>query len=339
MKTFGRLLIPEGYTSPLSLMESQRAIKKIKDYFQQELAYGLKLRRVSAPLFVDPMTGLNDNLNGVERRVTFTLKDMDELPMEVVQSLAKWKRMALGKYGVEPGHGIYTDMNALRRDEELDNLHSIYVDQWDWEKVITKEQRNEDYLKETVTTIYDGIKNLGDYVNRLYRDVRTEIPNEITFITSQELEDRYPDLTPKEREDAASKEYGAIFLMKIGGTLRSGEKHDGRSPDYDDWELNGDIILWNDILEKAFEISSMGIRVDSEAMLRQLELSGCMDRAELDYQKAVINDELPYTIGGGIGQSRLCMYFLRKAHIGEVQVSVWPKEHLRILEENNIHLL
>ena len=339
MKTFGRLLIPEGYTSPLSLMESQRAIKKIKDYFQQELAYGLKLRRVSAPLFVDPMTGLNDNLNGVERRVTFTLKDMDELPMEVVQSLAKWKRMALGKYGVEPGHGIYTDMNALRRDEELDNLHSIYVDQWDWEKVITKEQRNEDYLKETVTTIYDGIKNLGDYVNRLYRDVRTEIPNEITFITSQELEDRYPDLTPKEREDAASKEYGAIFLMKIGGTLRSGEKHDGRSPDYDDWELNGDIILWNDILEKAFEISSMGIRVDSEAMLRQLELSGCMDRAELDYQKAVINDELPYTIGGGIGQSRLCMFFLRKAHIGEVQVSVWPKEHLRILEENNIHLL
>ncbi|MBQ5441174.1 MAG: aspartate--ammonia ligase [Firmicutes bacterium] len=339
MKTFGRLLIPEGYTSPLSLMESQRAIKKIKDYFQQELAYGLKLRRVSAPLFVDPMTGLNDNLNGVERRVTFTLKDMDELPVEVVQSLAKWKRMALGKYGVEPGHGIYTDMNALRRDEELDNLHSIYVDQWDWEKVITKEQRNEDYLKETVTTIYDGIKNLGDYVNRLYRDVRTEIPNEITFITSQELEDRYPDLTPKEREDAASKEYGAIFLMKIGGTLRSGEKHDGRSPDYDDWELNGDIILWNDILERAFEISSMGIRVDSEAMLRQLELSGCMDRAELDYQKAVINDELPYTIGGGIGQSRLCMYFLRKAHIGEVQVSVWPKEHLRILEENNIHLL
>ena len=339
MKTFGRLLIPEGYTSPLSLMESQRAIKKIKDYFQQELAYGLKLRRVSAPLFVDPMTGLNDNLNGVERRVTFTLKDMDELPVEVVQSLAKWKRMALGKYGVEPGHGIYTDMNALRRDEELDNLHSIYVDQWDWEKVITKEQRNEDYLKETVTTIYDGIKNLGDYVNRLYRDVRTEIPNEITFITSQELEDRYPDLTPKEREDAASKEYGAIFLMKIGGTLRSGEKHDGRSPDYDDWELNGDIILWNDILERAFEMSSMGIRVDSEAMLRQLELSGCMDRAELDYQKAVINDELPYTIGGGIGQSRLCMFFLRKAHIGEVQVSVWPKEHLRILEENNIHLL
>ena len=339
IKTYGKLLVPEGYESPLSLMESQRAIKKIKDYFQQELAYGLKLRRVSAPIFVDPSTGLNDNLNGVERRVTFTLKDMDELPVEVVQSLAKWKRMALGKYGVEPGNGIYTDMNALRRDEELDNLHSIYVDQWDWEKVINKEDRNEDYLKETVITIYDGIKNLGDYVNRLYRDVRTEIPNEITFITSQELEDRYPDLTPKQREDKAAEEYGAIFLMKIGGALKSGEKHDGRSPDYDDWELNGDIILWNDLLERSFEISSMGIRVDSESMLRQLEIAGCMDRAELPYQKAVINDELPYTIGGGIGQSRLCMYFLRKAHIGEVQVSVWPEEQIRICEENNIHLL
>ncbi len=336
---YGKLLVPEGYESPLSLMESQRAIKKIKDYFQQELAYGLKLRRVSAPLFVDPKTGLNDNLNGVERRVSFTLKDMDELEVEVVQSLAKWKRMALGKYGVEPGNGIYTDMNALRRDEELDNLHSIYVDQWDWEKVINKEDRNEDYLRETVITIYDGIKNLGDYVNRLYRDVRTEIPNEITFITSQELEDRYPDLTPKEREDKAAEEYGAIFLMNIGGALKSGKKHDGRSPDYDDWELNGDIILWNELLERSFEISSMGIRVDAEAMARQLELAGCMERAELPYQKAILNDELPYTIGGGIGQSRLCMYFLRKAHIGEVQVSVWPDEHVKICEENNIHLL
>ena len=339
VKTYGKLLIPEGYESPLSLMESQRAIKKIKDYFQQELAYGLKLRRVSAPLFVDPRTGLNDNLNGVERRVSFTLKDMDELQVEVVQSLAKWKRMALGKYSVEPGYGIYTDMNALRRDEELDNLHSVYVDQWDWEKVITKEQRAEKYLRETVITIYDGIKNLGDYVNRLYRDVRTEIPNEITFITTQELEDRYPDLTPKEREDKACEEYGSIFLMKIGGALKSGKKHDGRSPDYDDWELNGDIILWNDLLERSFEISSMGIRVDAEAMKRQLELAGCMERAELPFQKAVIEDELPLTIGGGIGQSRLCMYFLKKAHIGEVQVSVWPMEHVKICEENNIHLL
>ncbi len=339
IKEYGDLMIPEGYESTISLMESQRAIKKIKDYFQQELAYGLKLRRVSAPLFVDPMTGLNDNLNGTERRVEFTLKGIDELKVEVVQSLAKWKRMALGKYGVEPGHGIYTDMNALRRDEDLDNIHSVYVDQWDWEKVITKEQRCEEYLIETVTTIYDGIKNLGDYVNRLYRGIQTELPNEIHFITTQELEDMYPELSPKEREDAITKEHGAVFIMKIGDVLKSGDKHDGRSPDYDDWQLNGDIILYNDILERAFEISSMGIRVDREAMLRQLEKAGCRERAELPYQKAVINGELPYTIGGGIGQSRLCMFFLRKAHIGEVQVSVWPEEHIRICEENNIHLL
>lgn len=333
------LILPENYQSPIDLMESQRAIKKIKDYFQQELAYGLNLRRVSAPLFVDPKTGLNDNLNGVERRVEFTLKDIDEMKVEVVQSLAKWKRMALGKYGIEPSHGIYTDMNAIRRDEELDNLHSVYVDQWDWEKVITKEQRTEEYLKETVTTIYNAVKNLGDYVNRLYRNIQTEIPNEIFFITTRELEAMYPDLTPKEREDAITKEHGAVFIMKIGGRLASGEKHDGRSPDYDDWELNGDIILWNEVLDRAFEISSMGIRVDSEAMKRQLEAEGCMERAELEFQKAVIEDRLPYTIGGGIGQSRLCMYFLRKAHIGEVQVSVWPEEMIKECEAHNIHLL
>ena len=333
------LILPENYQSPIDLMESQRAIKKIKDYFQQELAYGLNLRRVSAPLFVDPKTGLNDNLNGVERRVEFTLKDIDEMKVEVVQSLAKWKRMALGKYGIEPGHGIYTDMNAIRRDEELDNLHSVYVDQWDWEKVITKEQRTEEYLKETVTTIYNAVKNLGDYVNRLYRNIQTEIPNEIFFITTRELEAMYPDLTPKEREDAITKEHGAVFIMKIGGRLASGEKHDGRSPDYDDWELNGDIILWNEVLDRAFEISSMGIRVDSEAMKRQLEAEGYMERAELEFQKAVIEDRLPYTIGGGIGQSRLCMYFLRKAHIGEVQVSVWPEEMIKECEAHNIHLL
>lgn len=333
------LILPQNYDPLIDLMESQRAIKKIKDYFQQELAYGLNLRRVSAPLFVDPRTGLNDNLNGVERRVSFTLKDIDELEVEVVQSLAKWKRMALGKYKIEPGHGIYTDMNAIRRDEELDNLHSVYVDQWDWEKVITKEQRTEEYLKETVTTIYNAVKNLGDYVNRLYRDIQTEIPNEIFFVTTQELEDMYPDLTPKEREDAVTKEHGAVFIMKIGGRLASGEKHDGRSPDYDDWELNGDIILWNEVLDRAFEISSMGIRVDAEAMARQLEAEGCMDRAEMEFQKAVLEDRLPYTIGGGIGQSRLCMYFLRKAHIGEVQSSVWPKEMIETCSENNIHLL
>ena len=333
------LILPENYESAIDLMESQRAIKKIKDFFQQELAYGLQLRRVSAPLFVDPKTGLNDNLNGTERRVTFTLKDIDELEVEVVQSLAKWKRMALGKYGIEPGYGIYTDMNAIRRDEDLDNLHSIYVDQWDWEKVITKEQRSEEYLRETVTTIYNAIKNLGDYVNRLYRNIQTEIPNEIFFVTTQELEDMYPKLTPKEREDAVTKEHGAVFIMKIGGRLASGQKHDGRSPDYDDWELNGDIILWNEVLDRAFEISSMGIRVDAEAMRKQLEEAGCPERAELTFQKAILNDELPYTIGGGIGQSRLCMFFLRKAHIGEVQASVWPQEMIDTCAEHKIYLL
>ncbi len=333
------LILPKNYEPVLDLMESQRAIKKIKDYFQAELAYGLNLRRVSAPLFVLPQTGLNDNLNGVERRVSFSLKDMDEAEVEVVQSLAKWKRMALGKYGIEPGHGLYTDMNAIRRDEEMDNLHSVYVDQWDWEKVITKEQRNEAYLKETVTTIYNAMKNLGDYVNRLYRNLQTEIPNEIFFITTQELEDRYPDKTPKEREDLITKEHGAVFIMKIGGRLASGEKHDGRSPDYDDWELNGDIILWNEVLDRAFELSSMGIRVDAEAMRRQLTIEGCEDRMEMEFHKAILEDRLPYTIGGGIGQSRLCMFFLRKAHIGEVQASVWPQDMIETCAANNIHLL
>ncbi len=333
------LIKPEGYSPVLSPMETQRAIKKIKDYFQQELAYGLNLRRVTAPLFVIPETGLNDNLSGIERRVDFTVKDMDERRVEVVQSLAKWKRMALGKYGIDPGYGIYTDMNAIRRDEDLDNIHSIYVDQWDWEKVITKEQRTREYLHETVNTIYNSVKNLGDYVNRLYRDIRSDIPNEIFFITSQELEDMYPDKTPKERENLITKEKGAVFLEKIGGKLKSGEPHDGRSPDYDDWELNGDILLWNEILDMAFEISSMGIRVDAEAMDRQLRLAGADDRREYDFQKAVLEDRLPYTIGGGIGQSRLCMFFLRKAHIGEVQVGVWPEEMDKECREANIFLL
>lgn len=334
-----KLIKPKNYAPTIPPMETQRAIKKIKDYFQQELAYGLNLRRVSAPLFVAPETGLNDNLNGVERRVSFTILDMDEKQVEIVQSLAKWKRMALGKYGIKPGHGIYTDMNAIRRDEELDNIHSLYVDQWDWEKVITKEQRTTEYLHETVTTIYNAVKNLGDYVNRLYRDIQTEIPNEIYFITSQELEDLYPDKTPKERENLITKAHGAVFIEKIGGTLKSGEKHDGRSPDYDDWELNGDILLWNDVLEIAFEITSMGIRVDSDAMERQLKLAGAEDRKNLSFQSAVLNGELPLSIGGGIGQSRLCMFFLRKAHIGEVQVSVWPKEMDEECRKANIFLL
>ena len=334
-----KLIKPKNYAPTIPPMETQRAIKKIKDYFQQELAYGLNLRRVSAPLFVAPETGLNDNLNGVERRVSFTILDMDEKTVEIVQSLAKWKRMALGKYGIKPGHGIYTDMNAIRRDEELDNIHSLYVDQWDWEKVITKEQRTTAYLHETVTTIYNAVKNLGDYVNRLYRDIQTELPNEIYFITSQELEDLYPDKTPKERENLITKAHGAVFIEKIGGTLKSGEKHDGRSPDYDDWELNGDILLWNDVLDIAFEITSMGIRVDSDAMERQLKLAGAEDRKNLSFQSAVLNGELPLSIGGGIGQSRLCMFFLRKAHIGEVQVSVWPKEMDEECRKANIFLL
>lgn len=334
-----KLIKPKNYAPTIPPMETQRAIKKIKDYFQQELAYGLNLRRVSAPLFVAPETGLNDNLNGVERRVSFTILDMDEKTVEIVQSLAKWKRMALGKYGIKPGHGIYTDMNAIRRDEELDNIHSLYVDQWDWEKVITKEQRTTEYLHETVTTIYNAVKNLGDYVNRLYRDIQTELPNEIYFITSQELEDLYPDKTPKERENLITKAHGAVFIEKIGGTLKSGEKHDGRSPDYDDWELNGDILLWNDVLDIAFEITSMGIRVDSDAMERQLKLAGAEDRNNLSFQSAVLNGELPLSIGGGIGQSRLCMFFLRKAHIGEVQVSVWPKEMDEECRKANIFLL
>ncbi|MCI5898488.1 MAG: aspartate--ammonia ligase [Firmicutes bacterium] len=335
----GKLLLPEGYRPALDLMETQRAIKKIKDFFQQELAYGLQLRRVTAPLIVDPASGLNDNLNGVERTVSFTIKDMNELRAEVVQSLAKWKRMALGRYGVEPGRGLYTDMNALRRDEELDNIHSVYVDQWDWEKVIRKEERTEEYLKKTVDTIYNAIKNLGDYVNRLYREIKTELPNEIYYITSQELEDRYPDMTAKEREDAIAKEKRAVFIMKIGGQLKSGERHDGRAPDYDDWELNGDIILWNDILGRAFEISSMGIRVDEEAMARQLKLANAEERKELQFHKMILEGKLPYTIGGGIGQSRLCMYFLRRAHIGEVQVSIWPEDMIETCREHNITLL
>lgn len=334
-----RLIIPEGYHTTLDPMETQRAIKKIKDFFQQELAYGLNLRRVSAPLFVLPESGLNDNLSGVERTVEFSLKDMDERSVEIVQSLAKWKRMALGKYGIPSGHGIYTDMNAIRRDEDLDNIHSIYVDQWDWEKVILREERNSEYLEATVTIIYNAMKNLGDYVNRLYRNIKTELPNEIYFITSQELEDRYPDMSPKEREHAICKEKRAVFLKNIGAPLKSGKPHDGRAPDYDDWGLNGDILLWNDILGMAFEMSSMGIRVDELAMELQLKMADAEDRKSLDFHRAILENSLPYSVGGGIGQSRLCMYFLRKAHIGEVQVSVWPEYMIDDCKANNIFLL
>lgn len=333
------LIIPKDYDPKISSLETQRAIKKIKDYFQQELAYGLNLRRVSAPLFVGTNTGLNDMLNGVERRVIFSIKDIESEDAEIVQSLAKWKRLALGKYNIPSGHGIYTDMNAIRRDEDLDNIHSVYVDQWDWEKAIKKEDRTQEFLRNTVESIYGSIKNLADYVNRIYKDIRNNLPNEIFFITTQELEDLYPDKTPDEREAIITKKYGAVFVEKIGGTLKSGEKHGGRSPDYDDWELNGDIILWNDVLNIPFEISSMGIRVDSKAMDRQLKLAKADDRREFMFQKKVLNDELPYSIGGGIGQSRLCMFFLRKAHIGEVQVSMWPKEMEEECKASNIILL
>ncbi|MBE6039454.1 MAG: aspartate--ammonia ligase [Clostridiales bacterium] len=334
-----KLIIPKDYKPVLDQTETQRAIKRIKDHFQKELAYNLNLGRVSAPLFVFPESGLNDNLNGYERRVDFTIKDLDERQVEVVQSLAKWKRMALGRYMVRPGRGLYTDMNAIRRDEELDNLHSIYVDQWDWEKVITAEQRNEEFLIHTVRIIYRCLLDLEEYVWDLYPDLSIEMPKNIKFIDSQDLEDQYPDSTPKERERYAAEEYGAIFIKRIGGALRSGKPHDGRAPDYDDWELNGDIILWNPVLEDAFEISSMGIRVDAESMVRQLDIDGKNDRKELKFHQDIINNRLPLTIGGGIGQSRLCMFFLKKAHIGEVQVSVWPEDMYEECAKHNIFLL
>ena len=339
MISMSKLIKPEGYRPILDPTETQRAIKRIKDHFQKELSHDLNLGRVSAPLFVFPESGLNDNLNGYERRVEFTIKDLDERKVEVVQSLAKWKRMALGRYQVEPGRGLYTDMNAIRRDEELDNLHSIYVDQWDWEKVITADQRTDEYLEHTVRIIYRCLLDLAEYVNDHYPEIGIDLPEKITFIDSQDLEDQYPDKTSKERENTAAREFGAIFIKRIGGKLRSGLPHDGRAPDYDDWELNGDIILWNPVLESAFEISSMGIRVDSESMIRQLEIDGKEDRKELPFHQGVINGTIPLTIGGGIGQSRLCMYFLKKAHIGEVQVSVWPEEMYEECAEDNIFLL
>lgn len=323
----------------MDYIETQSAIKMIKDFFQAELAQGLNLKRVTAPLFVAPETGLNDDLNGIERAVSFTIKDMEEKPVEIVQSLAKWKRMTLGKYNIPAGQGIYTDMNAIRRDEKLDALHSIYVDQWDWEKVITKEQRNEEYLKGTVKELYKTIKKLSMHISSIYPEFKSQLPEEIFFITAQELEDMYPDKTPGERENIITKEKGAVFLMEIGDALKSGDRHDGRAPDYDDWHLNGDIILWNEVLGRAFEISSMGIRVDAETMDEQLRKSGTDKRRDLDFHRMILNDELPYTIGGGIGQSRLCMYFLKKKHIGEVQVSIWPDEMIEECKRNNIFLL
>lgn len=318
-----RIMIPADYTASLSLRDTQRAIKITKDAFENKLAEALSLERVSAPIIVTQASGINDDLNGVERKVTFTMKEMPGTA-EVVQSLAKWKRMALKNYGYEPGEGIYTDMNAIRRDDDCDNLHSIYVDQWDWEKVITRQQRNTEFLKETVRSIVRVLFEVNETVKERFPVLRTQISRDVFFITTQELEDMYPDLTPKEREDEITRKHRTVFLMQIGGTLKSGIKHDGRAPDYDDWSLNGDILIWNDVLGCAFEISSMGIRVDAESLHRQLTVCGETGREEFPYHKGILSGTLPLTIGGGIGQSRICMLILGKAHIGEVQVSVWP---------------
>ena len=334
-----RLVIPKDYESELDLHDTQIAIKTVKDFFQALLAQRLHLARVSAPLFVDPTTGLNDNLNGYERPVSFGIKELNDKEAEVVHSLAKWKRYALKKYGFTLGEGIYTDMNAIRRDEDTDNIHSIFVDQWDWEKVIRKEDRNLDYLKDTVRTVYKCLRKTEQYMAIQYDFIDLILPKEIFFVTTQELEDMYPDNTPKEREYNISKEKGAVCIMQIGDKLASGEPHDGRAPDYDDWALNADIVVYYPVLDIALELSSMGIRVDRKALMEQLEKAGCMERAELPFQKAVLKEELPYTIGGGIGQSRMCMFFLRKAHIGEVQSSIWPEDVVEKCEVNGIKLL
>ena len=332
------LVIPQKYETSLGIIETQQAIKDLKDFFENRLGERLKLTRVSSPLFVLPETGTNDNLNGVEKPVSFQVPYLNK-DAEIVHSLAKWKRMALKKYGFSVGRGIYTDMNAIRKDEELDNVHSLYVDQWDWELVINKEDRTKETLQKVVKTLYKVFKETEEHVHNIYPEVGCELPEEITFITSQELLDMYPDLTPKEREDAIVREKKAVFLMQIGKTLSTGEKHDGRSPDYDDWDLNGDILFYNSVLDRAIELSSMGIRVDEEALERQLKIAKCEDRKKLDYHKALLEGKLPYTIGGGIGQSRICMFFLNKAHIGEVQVGIWPEEMVKECRSAGIELL
>ena len=332
------LVIPQKYETSLGIIETQQAIKDLKDFFENRLGERLKLTRVSSPLFVLPETGTNDNLNGVEKPVSFQVPYLNK-DAEIVHSLAKWKRMALKKYGFSVGRGIYTDMNAIRKDEELDNLHSLYVDQWDWELVINKEDRTKETLQKVVKTLYKVFKETEEHVHNIYPEVGCELPEEITFITSQELLDMYPDLTPKEREDAIVREKKAVFLMQIGKTLSTGEKHDGRSPDYDDWDLNGDILFYNSVLDRAIELSSMGIRVDEEALERQLKIAKCEDRKKLDYHKALLEGKLPYTIGGGIGQSRICMFFLNKAHIGEVQGGIWPEEMVKECRSAGIELL
>ena len=332
------LQFPEGYRSVLSLRETQRAIKLTKDTFQVKLAAALNLDRVTAPLMVTRDSGINDDLNGVERKVHFTMKEVDGVA-EVVQSLAKWKRMALHRYAYAPGEGIYTDMNAIRRDDDCDNLHSLFVDQWDWEKVITRADRNFDYLKDTVRKIVNAFCDTADVIHAAYPQLTHTFSRDVFFITTQALEDMYPDLTPKDREKAIVKEHRTVFLMQIGGVLKSGEKHDGRAPDYDDWQLNGDIFFWDETLSCALELSSMGIRVDETSLAAQLILANARERAALPFHQGVLTGAYPLSIGGGIGQSRLCMLLLEKAHVGEVQVSVWPETMREQCREHNIILL
>ena len=342
------LIKPEGYKQALDLQQTEQGIKLIKEFFQQNLSTELRRRRVTAPLFVLKGLGINDDLNGVERAVTFPIKDLGDAQAEVVHSLAKWKRLTLAEYKVKPGYGIYTDMNAIRADEELDNLHSLYVDQWDWEAVLTKEQRNTTFLKSIVERIYSAVRRTEYLTCETYPQLEAFLPEKIHFIHSEELLQMYPDLTPKEREDEICKKYGAVFVMGIGGKLSNGEKHDGRAPDYDDWTtpgdkqlagLNGDILIWYPVLQRSFELSSMGIRVDKESMLRQLAIENVEERKELYFHKKLLNGELPLTIGGGIGQSRLCMMLLHKAHIGEIQASIWPEQMRKECSEAGMHLI
>ncbi len=334
-----KFIIPKKYEAKLNLHDTQVGIKIVKDYFQQSLSYELDLLRVSAPLFVDASSGLNDNLNGVERPVSFDVNCSDDIQCEVVHSLAKWKRFALSRYGFKVGSGLYTDMVAIRRDEEVDNIHSFYVDQWDWEKVIEKSDRNLDFLKSTVRHIYEALKKTEKYMAIQFDYIEEILPKEIFFITSEELLKLYPNDNPKEREKKIAKEKGAVFIMQIGKVLSNGERHDGRAPDYDDWELNGDIIVYYPILDIALELSSMGIRVDEDSMLKQLQNANCEDRKNLPFHKMILEKKLPYTIGGGIGQSRICMFFLRKAHIGEIHCSVWPSSDRNEAEKCGILLL
>ena len=342
-----KLYIPRDYRPRLVPETMEQAIKMLKDTFEEELSSKLDLRRVTAPLFVLSGTGINDDLNGTEHPVSFAVADMGGVKAEVVHSLAKWKRMKLGAYGIPVGYGLYTDMNAIRADEELTNIHSLYVDQWDWERTVSAEQRNLGFLQSIVEKIYDTLRETEKKVYQLYPHITPVLPRKITFIQSEDLLQEYPSLSAKERERAAAKKYGAIFIIGIGGALSNGEKHDGRAPDYDDWTtetengykgLNGDIILWNEVLDNAFELSSMGIRVDKTALLRQLDMEGCPERKELAFHKALLEDRIPLSIGGGIGQSRLCMFFLRCAHIGEVQASLWSQEMIDKCNENNIIL-